>query len=66
MELADWRYILAWTGGYEPPSYKAVATEEEAWALANEWASEMDEGDTIDVLRIDVNDPLYIERLEAK
>ena len=58
-------YIVAWTGGYEAPSYTAFFDEARAWDQAYEWVEEMEEGvDTIDVLRLDLPS-LKMERLEA-
>lgn len=58
-------FLVVWSGGYDAPQYGARATEDEAWALAGEWAADIKEGeDTIDVLRLDTA-TMAVERLEA-
>lgn len=52
MSTTHTTFLVAFTGGYEPPSYQAFTDEDEAWGKAEEWASDMAEGDTIDVLKI--------------
>lgn len=47
-------FMVAWSGGYEAPSYQVFNTEQEAWDKAKEYAKDMQDGDTIDVLRIDM------------
>lgn len=57
-------FVIAWTGGYEAPSYTVKATAAEAWTQAEEWWKDAKEGeDTLDVLRIDLT-TMTIERLE--
>lgn len=48
-------FVIAWTGGYEPPSYAVKFSLKEASEQAREWAADIkpDSGDTVDVLRID-------------
>lgn len=50
------RYLVAWSGGYEPPIYQVFFSEEEAMKQAKDWwdMSTHEEGDWIDVLEIDV------------
>lgn len=56
-------FVVAWSGGYDPPQYEVRTTDVQAWALAHSWAGDMDEGeDIIDVLRIDL-DAMTVERL---
>ena len=57
-------YIVAWTGGYEAPTYEYRNTRTEAFNLAAEWLGEMDERDTIDVLAIDT-DAETVTRIDA-
>lgn len=58
-------YIVAWTGGYEAPSYHAFMTENEAMRQAEEWWADADQdADSLDVLRINPND-MTITRVEA-
>lgn len=48
-------FVVAWTGGYEAPSYVVKLTEEQAWDQAGAWLADAHEdGDTIDVLRVDL------------
>jgi hypothetical protein len=47
-------FVIAFTGGYEAPSYEVKATVEEALSVAETWAEDLEDGDTIDVLRINV------------
>lgn len=58
-------YIIAWTGGYEAPSYGYKSTMREAMGLAEEWASQLQDGDTIDVLEVDT-DAGTVTRVEAE
>lgn len=50
-------FIVAWTGGLESPQFDARSTDTDAHALAEKWAEDLDrdEGDRIDVLRIDTD-----------
>lgn len=52
-------YVIAWTGGYEAAQYAAKATETEAKAQAAEWAKDMADNDTIEILKVE---GLNIER----
>ena len=59
-------YITVWSGGYDPPSYQAFRSREEAWKIAEEWAKDMDEGvDTIDIVSIDLTS-MAMERLHER
>lgn len=57
-------FIVCWSGGYEPPQYEVVDTVEAAAAVARDWWGQHAEGDTIDVLRLDV-EARTIERVPA-
>lgn len=57
-------FIVAWTGGYEAPSYEAKSNEADAWNLANEYVEDLEDGDTLDVLRVNLRN-FTIERLEG-
>lgn len=65
--MNDIMYLVAWTGGYEAPSYFASPFREVAIAKAVEWAADADfeNGDSMDILRItDTIDGMIVERLE--
>lgn len=47
-------FIVAWTGGYELPQYATERTLEDAVKRAQDWDEGADEGDFIDILRVDV------------
>lgn len=49
-------YLVVWSGGYDTPQYELKRTEEAAVKLANEWseAADLEEGDVIDILRLDL------------
>lgn len=56
-------FIIAWTGGYEATSYTVKSTAAEAWTQAELWWDDADqEGDTMDILRLDLT-TLTLERL---
>jgi len=62
-KIGELVFIVAWTGGYEAPSYVVFATEEEAIKQAKEWWADADEdADSIDILRLNPTD-LTIERI---
>jgi hypothetical protein len=46
-------FLVVWSGGYEAPSYVLKDSELEAWGQAEEWTQDMQDGDTVDVLRVD-------------
>ena len=50
-------FLVAWSGGYEPPAYKVAKTDVEAWRIAESWRSQINhvDGEYIDILRIDTN-----------
>lgn len=46
-------FIVAWTGGYEMPTYFATPDQDEAEAKFAEWlADRKDESDTIQILEV--------------
>ena len=56
-------FLVVASGGGQPPAYEAKATEADAWALAEQWHAEGEEGDdAVDVLRLDLPS-LNLERL---
>lgn len=57
-------YMVVWSGGYEAPSYVLKDTRDEAFEQAAEWAKDMTENDTIDVLELDTKNKT-VARLEA-
>lgn len=60
----DYIYVIAWSGGYEAPSYKVANSLPAALKTADKWAEDMEESDYIDVLRI-TPDTLKIDRWDA-
>ena len=58
-------FMVVWSGGYEAPSYQVLNTEQEAWDKSAEYIPDMQDGDTIDVLRIDMAKKT-VERLEQR
>jgi len=46
-------YIVAFTGGYEAPSFKSFDDEAKALAQAEKWAEDFKDGDVIDVLHLE-------------
>lgn len=56
-------YLAVWGGGYEAPCYAAFNDKNECIEKALEWANDMEEGDTVDVLVI--HEDLTMKRLSA-
>jgi hypothetical protein len=55
-------YIVAWTGGFDGPSFKLEKTKEDAYATYDKWvdlAKDSEEGDWIHILQIH-NDQLEV------
>lgn len=59
-------FMVVWSGGYEAPDYVVTKTEDDAWNLAAQWVldADDDEGDVVDVLKIDLVN-FNVTRLEA-
>lgn len=57
-------FLVAWCGGYDAPSYALKFTKDSAWDQAREWLNDLQDGDTIDVLRLGLTDGI-VSRLEA-
>ena len=46
-------YIVAWSGGYDAPSYAVKLNAEEAMTQGKEWMKDAEDGDWVDVLEVD-------------
>lgn len=56
-------FIVVWSGGYEAPTYIARPTKEEAIVIGRDWTKDMEDGDTVDILRINLTN-MTLERVE--
>lgn len=58
-------FILVWSGGYESPQYQVHSTLDDAQEIGRDWQDEATDGDTIDILRLDLTN-LGLTRLAVQ